>query len=170
MGTRGPIGKRTAERVRENAPAIPVKTIDVAKLIQQEVEINEPDPKWHATARMMYDSFTESAQSVYYEPSDWALAYTICENLSRLLKPQYVGQQFDSDGSSRSVTKRLPLKGTDMNGLLKAMTMLMATESDRRRIGVEVVRAVHNTDLETGDGEGGKVIDMFADRDEALGG
>lgn len=167
MGARGPMSKRSSERVRENAPALPIRTVDVSKLIPLEVEVPEPDPKWHATARSLYESFQRSAQSVYYEPSDWMLLYAGCENLSRLLKPQFVGFSQDAEFQSHAVMKKVPLKGTDMNGLLKLMTMLMATEPERRRAGVEIVRAVHAEDLSEVEG-GAKVIDMFADRDEAL--
>lgn len=169
MGARGPAGKRSDERVRRNEPTIPVKKIDVAKLIPLEVEIPEPDPKWHATARNLYDSFAYSAQSVYYEPSDWALLYTGCENLSRQLKPQYVGQTFEASGESHSVMKRIPLKGSDMAALLKLMTMLGATEADRRRNGIEIERAIHAEDLSGVNGSA-QVYDLFANRDEALGG
>ena len=169
MGSRGPAGKRPEERVRRNKPDTPVTTVDISKLIRLEVEIPEPNPKWHDTARELYDSFAHSGQAVYYEPSDWQVLKMTCENVSRLLKPQYVGQQFDSDGSSNSVMKRMPLKGSDMAAILKSLTMLGATESDRRRMGVIIERAIHATDMSGAEG-GAEVIDMFASRDEALGG
>lgn len=169
MGGRGPAPKRPEERVRRHKPDTPITVVDVAKLIRQDVEIPEPNPKWHEGARELFDSFAHSGQAVYYEPSDWQVLKMTCENLSRLLKPQYVGQQFDSDGSSNSVMKRMPLKGADMTAILKSLTMLGATEPDRRRAGIIIERAVHATDMNAVEGSG-EVIDMFADRDEALGG
>lgn len=170
MGDRGPMPKRADERVRKEEPAVPVRVVDVAKLIPMPVEIPEPDQKWHNVARMLYDSLAESGQSVYYEPSDWAFAYMVCDNLSRELKPQFVGMQQDGEYVTSPVMKKIPIKGASMAAYLKAMTMLQVTEPDRRRNGVEIKRAIHAVDLSAAEGSAnGVVVDMFADRESALG-
>lgn len=170
MGSRGPAPKRAEERVRAEEPAIPVRTVRVDKLIRMDVEIPEPNEKWHDVARMWYDSLAESAMCVYYEPSDWAFAYLLAENLSRELKPQHVGFENDGEFVTHAVMRKVPIKGASMAAYLKGMTMLMVTEPDRRRNSVEIERAVHATDLSGGaDGTDAEVVDLFADRASALG-
>lgn len=139
----GRIPKRSDELLGHSPTrAIPVVKLDLADIIAQEVEIPVANEKWHVVALQIWESLTESAQSVYYEPSDWAVAYLMCESLSRDLKPQVVGV---NEETGQPVMAKIPLKGASLSAYIKMMTNLLVTEVDRRRAGVEIVRAQHQS-------------------------
>lgn len=131
-GTRGPIPKRSIERRRRNKTG---DTETVSTLVDV-VDVPEADKDWHAIARLWYDSLADSGQSVFYEPSDWATAYLIAESMSRDLSPQFVAVTERGD----TVTETIPLKGASLAAYLKAMSVLMVTEGDRRRMRLELER------------------------------
>lgn len=129
----GPVPKRSNQRRRRNKPDVPIDTA----LGAADVEIPEADPDWHHVATRWYEALARSAQSFYYEPSDWAYAYVQAESLSRDLKEQFVGI---SEVTGRPITAIVPINGARMNAFLKANTALMATEGDRRRARLEIER------------------------------
>jgi hypothetical protein len=139
----GPIPKRDEERRRRNEPAggpadkVEMTKVDLAKRIANEVEIPAADRDWHPVARLWYESLASSGQSVFYEPSDWALAMLLAESLSRDLKPQSIGITEDGD----VIRAAVPFKGTSLSAYLKGMNALMVTEGDRRRLRIELQRA-----------------------------
>lgn len=163
---RGPAPSRSDERVRVNEPTVPTVKLDVAQLIQREVEIPSPDPEWHSVATYWYESLAESAQCVYYEPSDWAIAYVLATNLDRWLKPQFVA--YDEE-KGKSITAVRPLKGSDLTSFLKGCTNLLVTEVDRRRIGLEVVRTIQLSDLEALDESGDNVVSFEEALEASIG-
>lgn len=131
MGNKpGPVPNRSDQRRRRNAPEVPIDTAPAA----EDVEAPEPDMSWHPIALRWYQSLADSGQSHWYEPSDWALAYLIAESMSRDLKPQVVGVSIDG----KAVKATIPLRGTSMSSYLKAMTALLVTEGDRRRLRIEL--------------------------------
>lgn len=134
----GPPPVRDSERRRRNKPVVETTTVDIAELASQEVEIPAPDEDWHPAALQWYNSLARSGQSIYYEPSDWATAYAVAESLSRDLKPRplVVGQ-----GEEVTVEwVEQPLKGSSLTAYLKAFASLMVTESERRRLHMELER------------------------------
>lgn len=157
-GERGPIGKRSEERRRRNLPDKPVDRVaiggDVDDLFGDDMPderaehriqakdfgaVVKPaaDEEWHPVATQLYDSLGESGQSIFFEPSDWAAAYLICESLSRDLHEQPIGT--DADGAP--IFGRVPLKGANLAAYLKGLSGLGATEGDRRRLSIELTRA-----------------------------
>lgn len=96
------------------------------------------DKKWHPVAARWYRSLKTSGQAVFYEPSDWAVAFLIAEAMSRELKPQPVVSVIDGEQHVEMCT--LPPKGASLAAWLKAMTSLMVTEGDRRRLHLELER------------------------------
>lgn len=165
--TAGPPPKRSAERVRRNEETIPTKTIDVSKLISKEVTIPEANADWHPAARHWYESLAESAQCVYYEPSDWALALIIAESISRDLRPQVIAYDMEKH---KVIKKIVPIKGSAMSAYLKGMTALLVTETDRLKASIEINRAIHEADPESPEGvEGGVVLDFQAYQDKMAG-
>lgn len=157
-GTRGPVPLRSEERVRKNAPEIPIESLDVAQLIQAEVERPAPDPDWHPTAKMMYESLAESAQCVYYEASDWSVAYLMCESISRDLSEQVVG----ITETGEVVKDYIPLKGASLSAYLKGFTALLMTEGDRRRSQLEIKRAAQIQALDADDASVTNIADHRA--------
>lgn len=131
-GTRGPVGKRSIERRRRNKDS----KVETASAFVDIVEIPEPDASWHPIALLVYESLPDSGQSQFYEPSDWAAAYLVCESISRDLSPQFVAVT----ESGESVYETIPLKGASLAAYLKAMSVLMVTEGDRRRMRLELER------------------------------
>lgn len=140
MAATGPVPKRSEELLGHSPKdrAIQVEKLDLASIIAQVVEIPVAPNSWHNVAKLWYDSLSQSAQAVYYEPSDWAQAYLVAESISRDLKPQVVGV---SEETGEAIFAKIPLKGSSLSAYLKSMTNLLVTEVDRRRAGVEIKRA-----------------------------
>jgi hypothetical protein len=136
MGARGPVGKRSDQRLGHRAKA---EMDEVDKIPATPVRPTSPEPeeKWHPLAKRWYESLAASGQSVFYEPSDWATAVLIAESISRDLKPQFVGL---NEESGEPIFESIPMKGASLAGYLKAMTALVVTEGDRRRAGIELQR------------------------------
>ena len=132
MGERGPVPKRSEERRRNNKPETPIESVPVSG----PVPIPTADPKWHPTARLIYESLPSSGQAKFYEPSDWSTAYLLAESLSRDLKPQSIG--ITEDG--KVIRACVPLKGASLAAYLKGFAALGVTEGDRRRMGIEIDR------------------------------
>ena len=153
-GAGGPPPKRDAERRRSNDPALgPATVADGAA----DVVVPDADPDWHPVARMWFESLAGSGQSVFYEPSDWATAYVVAESISR----EFGGQPIVV-GSGKDATvemHNLPPKGASLAAWLKAMTSLMVTEGDRRRLRLELARPP--ADEESG---GGSVSELDESR------
>ncbi len=81
--------------------------------------IPEPDPNWHPIARMLWDSLQTSGQSAYYQSSDFAIAYSICDDID--------------------VYKRQTKRSSMFAGVIySAMASLLMTEGDRRRVRIEL--------------------------------
>lgn len=126
----GPVPKRAAARRRRNKPEVPTDTAEAGG----EFVPPRANSKWHPVAKAWFNSLAGSGQSRFYEPSDWALALLIGESISRDLKPQFVAVTKDGD----VVKEALPIKGASLAAYLKAMTALLATEGDRRRLRLEL--------------------------------
>lgn len=138
MGSRGPVPNRSDQRRRRNEPEVPITTAPGA----DDAEQPAPDEAWHLIARRIYDSLAESGQSHYYEPSDWAAAYLMCESISRDLQPQFVG--FTDSGEV--ITESIPLKGASLSAYRAVMATLLMTEGDRRRASLELQRGGQEAD------------------------
>lgn len=140
-GTRGPVPKRTDQRLGHSTPARPTTARAASK-----VTVPAADRAWHPIAKRWYAALRKSGQAVFYEPSDWATAYLVAESISRELNPQpmVVGR-----GDSAEIEMvSLPPKGTSLAGWLKAMAVLMVTEGDRRRLRLELERVGPNEEPE----------------------
>lgn len=132
MPERGPAPKRSDQRRRRNVPEAGEPTRSPGAEV---VEALEPDPDWHPVAVQWFRSLAVSGQSAFYESSDWASAFVLAESMSRELHPQPV---IDKDGGVTMV--RMPPKAASVSAWLKGMTALLATEGDRRRAALELVR------------------------------
>lgn len=135
MGSRGPVPKREDQRVRRNKDdAGPVDKIHVSG----EVEVPELDiPGVHPMVQDFYDSLPVSAQTRYYEPSDWQLARIVCWHLDQQFK--------NAKGPSAMMLSTLSSMFND----------LMVDEATRRRLRLEVERNQAGA-------PGGDVLDVAA--------
>lgn len=115
----------------------------------------EADESWHPVALNFYNGLRRSPQRLYYEESDWAFAFLLCEHLTRELEDKYVGTKKVYQGDSSTglpimvdevVRERMPVGS--LGNVIKAMEKLMVTEPDRRKARVEIERgAVVEDDL-----------------------
>lgn len=144
MGARGPVGKKDAAKMGHRTKAelagtevINLDEIDDALIKLAEEGMIPADEKWHPVARQFYDSLAASGQRIYYQPSDWAIAYMLADSISRDFKPQFVGV---NEESGEPIFETIPLKGASLGAYLKGFTALMATEGDRRRLSIELER------------------------------
>lgn len=83
---------------------------------------------WHPIARRIWDSLKTSGQSEFFQDSDWAYAYSLCEELSLYKKPKV-------NSSGEEYHKRSPEM---FKALLSGMEKLLMTEGDRRKVRVEL--------------------------------
>lgn len=123
MGARGPIGKRSEERMGHRskeekdsitkAPSGPPPDLP---------ELPEPDALWHPIASDWYLSLRESGQAAFYQPSDWAVARYAADLMSKVL-----------------LSERGP-NGQLVAALNSVMSSLLTTEGDRRRARMELER------------------------------
>lgn len=118
MGTRGPIPHRSDQRVRRNQDEGPIEKISTIGPVRvPELGIAYP----HQLVSDMYESLKDSAQSRYYEPSDWQYARLCMYLLNDMLSKERI-----SSVMVASVNQML--------------TALLMTEGDRRRVRLEVER------------------------------
>lgn len=114
----GPVPKRDAERRRRNKPETETTKVEATGT----VEAPEVGSDWHPIAVEWFESLKDSAQSMFYEPSDWATARYIAEAMSKNLQ---AGR----------------LSGQLFAAVMSAMTDLLTTEGARRRARMEIERA-----------------------------
>lgn len=126
MGTRGPIPKRSAERLGHRHAK---KEADPRQIVStSEVKIPPASPRWCLIARRMYNSLRGKEISLYMVNSDWAAAYDAAETLTLAYK-----------------TKSAELfKIAD-----RKWDRLLLTEASRRRSGIEIERPVDTQTPET---------------------
>lgn len=119
MGQRGPVGKRSEDirghRSKDEADAVTRVTVE------GEVVQPEPDPEWHPIAAQLWAAMAESGQANFYEPSDWAIAYSLMDDLT-----------YYKRGSKRS--------GQMLQTIMSTLSSLLLTEGDRRRVALELNR------------------------------
>jgi hypothetical protein len=115
----GPVPKHSDERMRRNSDIIPTEKVEVyGEVVMPALDLPF-DP--HPMVVDFYESLRISAQSKFYEPSDWEyarLAAFIMNNILNSARP------------SPEMFKALQ----------SAMSNLLVTEGDRRRLRIEIAR------------------------------
>lgn len=135
-GARGPVPKRSDQTIRRNEPEIPIDKIPAIG------EVPIPDlglPNPHPIVKDMYQSLQDSAQKIYFEPSDWQYARLTLHFVNKLLR------------------KREP-SAMMLATVNQMLTSLLMTEGDRRRVRIEVERNKNQTEAKVFD-----VADRFRD-------
>jgi hypothetical protein len=115
---------------------------EVIALVEAGLSIEEG---WHPLARDWYRSLSESGQSQFYEPSDWATARVLAEMLSKALKAGKV---------SAALVERWQAGATE----------LLTTEGARRRMRLELERPAPE-----GEGEAVAGVAYLQDYTDRLG-
>lgn len=151
----GPPPKRSSERRRRNKPeGGEIMKVNLDEVLAGEVEIPAPpviervdeetgevyyESQWHPFAEDLYLSLAKSGQALWYEPSDWAVAYALCETISREFSAKpIVVQTSETESEVQWVVQ--PVNGSVLSNVLKGLSALMATEGDRRRLRIELER------------------------------
>lgn len=83
MSNLGPVPKRSDERIRRNKVDID-KITTIGTVYIPELGIDDA----HEITNSLYESLSRSAQSRYFEPSDWAFARFVLVFADKLLKSQ----------------------------------------------------------------------------------
>ncbi|ASZ75440.1 terminase small subunit [Mycobacterium phage Kimona] len=118
MGERGPIGKRSDQRVRRNKTNNPVTKLPAKGPVKQP-KIGIPDA--HPIITQLWDSLGKSAQARYYEESDWAYARMALHFANQLIWSEKPNGQILATVNSM-------------------LTGLLVSEGDRRRVQLEIER------------------------------
>lgn len=118
LGSRGPVPKRSDERIRRNKDEVEITKIDAAGQVDQPpLDLDDP----HPMIVDFWDSLGESAQSRFYEPSDWQFARFTLHFADGLVK------------SGRPSSQMLAAVNSALNDLL-------VSEGQRRRVRMEIER------------------------------
>lgn len=89
-------------------------------------EIPASGEDWHPIAKHLYESCKTSGQAGYYQASDWAILWSLCDDLSYYKK-----------GVKRS--------GQMLQTIMSSLERLLVTEGDRRRVRLELESAPDET-------------------------
>jgi len=117
--TRGPVPKRDSERIRRNKPDVPMATIHAIGAVKvPELDLEDP----HSIVVELWQGMVDSAQSKYFEPSDWAFAR---------MTLHFANQQIQKGGR---------VNGQVLATVASMLSNLLVTEGDRRKVRVEVER------------------------------
>lgn len=115
----GPVPKHSDERLRRNSDVIPTEKVEAyGDVVMPALDLPfEPHPMvvdW-------YESLRLSAQSKFYEPSDWEYARLSAFIMNNILNAARPSPEM-------------------FKALQSAMSNLLVTEGDRRRLRIEIAR------------------------------
>lgn len=91
----------------------------VTKGVLRPTSAPAPDKEWHPIAATLYKALSTSGQCDWYQDSDWAFAYSLCDDLSYY----------------KQATRR---SGQMLQTIYSAFERLLVTEGDRRRVRIEL--------------------------------
>ena len=150
---RGPLPKRSEERMRANEPDIPIDKVVMSDEEQAAADRRRPAKShWEPVVKEWWDGLAYGPQARYYTSADWAVAEFLAEAMSRDFGERIVSVQtvkaFDDETRSHTtdvevIRERTPITGASIGAYLKGMSLLMMTEADRRRMRIEVERQPH---------------------------
>ena len=138
----GPVPNRTTDLSRERDANRGGRPPITKGELRPVVDVLAPDEEWHPIAKHLYLSLAASGQSDFYQESDWALAWSLCEDLSYY----------------KAMGKR---SGQMLQTIYSAMERLLVTEADRRRVRIELTEPENE--------EQDAAIMKLADYQEGLG-
>lgn len=98
----------------------------ITKGVSRPAKPPNADRSWHPIAQRLWDAVKQSGQADFYQASDWALLYSLCEDLSVYKK-----------SGKRS--------GQMLQTIYGAFERLLIAEGDRRRVRVELTEPEDET-------------------------
>ena len=122
---------------------------------RREASIPNIPKDWHPVARRMFNALKESGQADFYQSSDWAFAYTVCDDLSRykFAEDRHLAaaerreawyemteDEREQAGMDRKKAPSVPREGSAMKltAAMDALARLGVTEADRLRVRIEL--------------------------------
>lgn len=119
------------------------------------VKVPSAPRDWHPIAKKLFNGLKTSGQSAYYQNSDWALAYSLCDDLSRFKQQEEAADHsqeqietwYDLTPDERvaaGMDPKRPPRGHKGGSAMKlvsiygALERLLVTEGDRRRLRLEL--------------------------------
>ena len=123
MGSRGPIPQRTDRpggyRPDERRRKAESGSDGITRAPSTAAKQPPASRDWHPIAKRLWKAAGESGQSILYQPSDWAVLYSLMDDLT-----------YYKNGAKRS--------GQMLQTIMSSLTSLLLTEGDRRRLQVEL--------------------------------
>jgi len=116
--TRGPVPKRSDQRIRRNKPDVPIDKVTAIGPVEVP-QLGLVDP--HPIISQLWSGMVASAQARYFEPTDWAFAR---------LTLHFADAQVKSGRPNGQVLATVHSMLSD----------LLVTEGSRRKVRVEVER------------------------------
>lgn len=124
-GITGPVPNRSEQRIRRNLPDVPIDKVSAIGVVAiPDLGLLNP----HPIVTDLYQAMRDSAQSKYYEPSDWQYARMTLHFVDKLMWAE----------------KPSAMMLASVNSML---TTLLLTEGDRRRVRMEVERNTPGADV-----------------------
>ena len=144
-GERGQIPKRSETRRRRNKTDESGNSIEITRITADPKSLEDttlvgapdPNPDWHWLPKMQYEAAKRSAIRDFFEPTDWAQLFLLCETLDAHLQDQ---EEFNPVTGEIEMMPPKPLNGATLGAMLKGFAALMFTEGDRRRMRIEIER------------------------------
>jgi hypothetical protein len=119
MGERGPVGKKSDQRVRRNKDEATVTTLEVQGPVKApKLDLGFPP---HPLVQDFWDSLADSGQAQEYEPSDWQYMRITLYVLNEMLMTNNISA----------------MKLAEVNKMFSA---LLVAVGDRRRMKLEIER------------------------------
>ena len=162
--SRGPIPDRSdnLQRPREHK-GVEQSGPSLRKGTLRPVTVPHASKDWHSIARKTYDSLRRSGQSEWFQDSDWAIAWTLCDDLSRYKSAEdrfesriaaldawecRIVELADAGADKEEMAEHMARRpGSPGRGggsamklaeIMRGFSLLMMTEADRRRVRVEL--------------------------------
>ena len=105
--------------------------------VRKSVTWNVPaDEDWHPIAIQIYESARSSGQADYWQDSDWAVFYSICEDISYYKQDKTSVYVDKKSGEVKEYEK--PRSGQMLASIMGSLTTLLLTEGDRRKVRMEL--------------------------------
>lgn len=100
---------------------------EVTKGTSGNVTIPDPDGDWCKAARMMWDAGLESGAAEFYESTDYATLYLLCDQIDYLYRTNKAGEA-------------KPRSPEMFKAVLTGLGNLLVTEGDRRKLHIELTK------------------------------
>lgn len=137
----GPIPNRSTDlarpRERNGRDEMPVSQ---GSLLPTTLHELEADPEWHEIAIRVWEATKNSGQRDYYQDSDWAILWSLCEDLSHYKQ----GSKGIDKETGEFYNK--PRSGQMLQAIMSQLNSLLLTEGERRRVKIELTEPEEQKD------------------------